>query len=151
MKSNNRKRREFTANPDNPSQRAREQRQLDFLHFRAQGESINDACALVGVTRFAYEQSSKREKRVHASIATAPRPQPRKPDNPDNPDKPYPRSPRRTSCRISRIHESKHPRGHYEIFQKSRQNGSWPSECQPAHARGLNGPKPDIPREQSRR
>jgi hypothetical protein len=63
MKSDNQKRREFTADPNNPKQRAREQREPDVLHFRAQGESINDACALVGVTRFAYEQSSNRERK----------------------------------------------------------------------------------------
>jgi hypothetical protein len=71
MKSTNRKRREFTANPDNPKQRAREQRQPDVLRSRAQGESTKDACALVGVTRFAYEQSDSREKEVHTSVAIA--------------------------------------------------------------------------------
>lgn len=48
MKSNNRKRGEFAANPDKPKQRPGKHRQTGFLHGLAQGESIKDSCALVG-------------------------------------------------------------------------------------------------------
>lgn len=47
MRSDNRKRRD-PANPDKPKQRPREHRQMGFLCDLTQGESIKDACALVG-------------------------------------------------------------------------------------------------------
>ncbi len=68
MKSNNHKRREFTASPDKPRQQPREHRQTDSLHFLAHGESIQDACTPVGVTCFACGKSSSREKEAHASV-----------------------------------------------------------------------------------
>ena len=57
MKATNRKPLEFKADPQKPKQSQRENRQKDFLRFLAQGESIHDACALVGITRHAYVNS----------------------------------------------------------------------------------------------
>jgi hypothetical protein len=47
MRSDNRKRHD-SANPDKPKQRPGEHRQMGFLCVLTQGESIKDACALVG-------------------------------------------------------------------------------------------------------
>ena len=68
MKSTNRKPLEFKASPNKPKLSQRENRQKDFLHFLAQGESINDACALVGVTRFPFERWRSREKEARFSV-----------------------------------------------------------------------------------
>lgn len=70
MKSHNRIRRELMASPNKPRQRPRENRQTNFLHVLTQAESIQDACAAVGVTCLARGQSSNREKEVHTSVAT---------------------------------------------------------------------------------
>ena len=56
MESTKRKPLKFATRP-NPREAEREQRQRDFLRFLAQGESIHDACALVGITRHAYVNS----------------------------------------------------------------------------------------------
>lgn len=71
MKSANRKLLEFTANPNNPELSQRKNRQNDFLHFLAQGESIHDACALAGVTRFPFEQWRRRKKEFRPAVEAA--------------------------------------------------------------------------------
>ncbi|MCL4783258.1 MAG: hypothetical protein KJZ70_09510, partial [Bryobacterales bacterium] len=52
-------------------------RQSDFLRFLAQGESIHDACALVGVTRSCYEHRRNRyEEFPQAAVAWQSDPRP---------------------------------------------------------------------------
>ena len=70
MESTKRKPLKFATRP-NPREAEREQRQRDFLRFLAQGESIHDACALVGVTRHAYEKWRDRRKEFRAAVAAA--------------------------------------------------------------------------------
>ena len=53
MKSTNPKPIEFTKRSN---ERAREQRQTDFLRYLAQGESITDTCILIGISRSCYEK-----------------------------------------------------------------------------------------------
>ncbi len=53
MKSTNPKPIEFTKRSN---ERAREQRQTDFLRYLAQGESITDTCVLTGISRSCYEK-----------------------------------------------------------------------------------------------
>ena len=71
MKSTNRKPLEFKASPNKPKSSQRENRQKDFLHFLAQGESINDACSLLGVTRSAYEQWRGRHEGFREAVEAA--------------------------------------------------------------------------------
>lgn len=90
MKSANRKPLEFTANPNNPELRQRKDRQKHFLHFLAQANSLHDDCALAGITRFPFEQWSRREKEFRPAVEAAAAPidstsQPRH----GTPDKPY--------------------------------------------------------------
>ncbi|MCC6265808.1 MAG: helix-turn-helix domain-containing protein [Bryobacterales bacterium] len=68
MKTTKRKPLEFARNPE---RQPREHHQADSLHFLAQGESIHDACALVGVTRSAYEQWRYRETEFHDAVEAA--------------------------------------------------------------------------------
>ncbi len=68
MKSTKRKPLKFAPRP-NPREEEREQRQTDFLRYIAQGESIEDACALVGVTRFAYEKWRNRHQESSKAVA----------------------------------------------------------------------------------
>ncbi|MCZ2148550.1 MAG: hypothetical protein LC126_12335, partial [Bryobacterales bacterium] len=56
MKSTNPKPIEFTKRSN---ERAREQRQTDFLRYLAQGESITDSCILIGISRSCYEKWRK--------------------------------------------------------------------------------------------
>lgn len=83
MKAKNRKLLDFTANPDNPKRQPRERRQTNIHHHLAQRGSINDCCALLGVTRFACELRRDREQASRPAVAIARHPQR------GNPDKPY--------------------------------------------------------------
>ncbi|MCC7340238.1 MAG: hypothetical protein IT170_04055 [Bryobacterales bacterium] len=56
MKSTNPKPIEFRKRSN---ERAREQRQTDFLRYLAQGESITDTCILIGICRSCYEKWRK--------------------------------------------------------------------------------------------
>ena len=56
MKSTNPKPIEFTKRSN---ERARENRQTDFLRYLAQGESITDTCILIGISRSCYEKWRK--------------------------------------------------------------------------------------------
>ncbi|MCC7342930.1 MAG: helix-turn-helix domain-containing protein [Bryobacterales bacterium] len=68
MKSTNPKPSEFTKRAN---ERAREQRQTDFLRYLAQGESITEACVLVGIVRSTYEHWRKRHREFRAAVESA--------------------------------------------------------------------------------
>ena len=70
MKSTKREPLKFAPRP-NPREIECEQRQRDFLRFLAQGESIHDACALLGITRHAYEKWRNRHDEFPAAVAAA--------------------------------------------------------------------------------
>ncbi|MCC6265864.1 MAG: hypothetical protein IT169_20005 [Bryobacterales bacterium] len=68
MKSTNPNPIEFTKRAN---EHAREQRQTDFLRHLAQGESIADACVLVGVTGWCYEKWRNRSKDFRDAVQSA--------------------------------------------------------------------------------
>lgn len=84
MTPNNQNSLEFKVNPNKPKSGPRENRQRVFLHFRAQGESIIDACTLAGITRSCYEQWHVRYEGFPEAVEAA---RPRKP----RPPQPVPR------------------------------------------------------------